>query len=223
MIVTWDPTFFPPNSTNNVEIYDTNFYQDSSLKFPAIQEHKLNTTNYTANVNGEAMIAISKDILAGNSTLNLTLLLVVMAPDEPRKDNLGPTVLLVNKKGSNSSADTDSDDEEKLGQKVGIPVGLIAFLAILAAIMFFILRRRRAGNGYQTSKSHSQRTAATPGLVGPHRRTSSFHDEPTRGMELQDREQGGDNWDWGSPTTSPTKGGNAFREEIGRQQTRKGW
>ena len=61
-----------------------------------------------------------------------------------------------------------------------------------------------------------------------HKRDASFHDEPTRGMELQNRNSGltgEDNWDWGSPVSSPTTVGgrnsNAFREEIQRQRSGK--
>ncbi|KAL9126437.1 MAG: hypothetical protein Q9217_004508 [Psora testacea] len=224
--VTWDASLFPPNSTNAVEIYHTDFLHNTTLKFPETEEYSLFKSDSTANVNGQATISISKDFLSGNSSVNLTLLLAVSSPDQPIVANPGPTVLLVNRRGSNSSAEPDSHSgsggEKKLGEKVGIPIGLIAFLVIIAALVFFVLRRRRAGSEYLTGKSQSQRTAA-PGLVGPHRRQASFHDEPTRGVELQDRGGSADNWDWGSPTTSPTSGGNAFREEIGRQQKDRGW
>ena len=111
------------------------------------------------------------------------------------------------------------------------------------------MRKRRIGGsrgGYSSSKSaRSQRIAAATAPVtganrGHHRRDPSFHDEPTRGMELQNRAgagaaggaagggSGGDNWDWGSPVSSPTNttitGGrdsNAFRDEIQRQRSGK--
>ncbi len=49
----------------------------------------------------------------------------------------------------------------------------------------------------------------------------SFHDEPTRGVELG-RMSKEDDWGWGSPVGSPTAGGgNVFREEVERQKS--GW
>lgn len=89
--------------------------------------------------------------------------------------------------------------------------------------------RKRRGLGYgggKAARSQRMNAAAAP-VAGPtrghHRRGSSFHDEPTRGVELQDRNGGGDSWDWGSPVSSPTTAGgrnsNAFREEMQRQKS----
>ncbi len=52
-----------------------------------------------------------------------------------------------------------------------------------------------------------------------------FRDEPTRGMELQDRQGQGhgrqDSWEAGwDSTSSQGGGGNAFRDEIDRQRRR---
>ena len=210
-----------------VEIYHTSFFQNTTLNFPALEADVVFKSESTPNVDGQARISISQDFLGGNSSVNLTLLLAVSPPDNAtRFSKPGPTILLVNKKGSNGTADNDNSGDssrtKKLGQEVGIPVGLIAFLVIVAALVFFVLRRRKSSGGYLTGKPHVQ-GASTPGLVGPHRRQPSFHDEPTRGVELQNRSSGGDNWDWGSPGTSPNGRGNAFREEIGRQKAGRGY
>lgn len=60
--------------------------------------------------------------------------------------------------------------------------------------------------------------------------SGGFRDEPTRGMELQDRERGGDggrqdSWEAGWDSASSQGGGggggtNAFRDEIERQRRR---
>ena len=205
-----------------VAVYNTDSFTNTSLDFPEKLSLALFQTNPTPNINGRANISIYEDFLAGDSTVNLTLSLAVSSPDEPRYAKPGPTIVLENKKASNGSSDSNSGSEEELSQKVGIPIGLVVFLVILAGLIFFVLRRRRAGAKLLTGKSQSQRTV-TPALAGPHRRQSSFHDEPTRGMELQDRRSGEDNWGWSSPTTSPTSGDNVFREEIGRQRTGRGW
>ena len=90
----------------------------------------------------------------------------------------------------------------------------------------FICFRKRRAKGYGAGKSLRQRVGS--GTGGGHRRDASFHDEPTTGVELRDRNRGltgetpEDNWDWGSPVSSPTSaggGGNAFRDEIQRQRS----
>lgn len=127
--------------------------------------------------------------------------------------------------------------DKKMGEKVGIPIGLILLTAIIVAMILLLLRRRRGGktmlgiaspgNGYDIGKLHSQRTATTIRSVEDHQHDNSFHDEPTRGMELQNQTRSApESWDWEreshetvSPiTASPTSGkGNEFREEIERQ------
>ena len=50
---------------------------------------------------------------------------------------------------------------------------------------------------------------------------AGFRDEPTRGMELQDRGGRQDSWEagWDNSSNSNSGGGNAFRDEIERQRT----
>ncbi len=75
------------------------------------------------------------------------------------------------------------------------------------AVGLFLCCRKRKGKGYGAGKSLRQRVGG-----GGHRRDASFHDEPTGGLELRERNKGltgeesGDNWDWGSPVGSPTGG-----------------
>lgn len=157
---------------------------------------------------------------------------------------------LASNNNSTTSASSGSSSTKKLGEEVGIPIGLIFFLALLGVAIFFILRRRKATGGdylaRRKSRTGSAKGAGAGGLVGPHQRTESFHDEPTMGggVELQSttrssraysgassvsRLSEGDSWGWGSPggggvsTTVTGGGGNVFREELGRQQTGRGY
>ena len=184
-------------------------------------------------------------MLNGTDSVSLTLQLVNYpnqtegAETEGNSPRLfsGPQVTLRNvlapNSTNNATASSDNNggsDSKELGQKVGIPIGLIFFLAIIGILAFIVLRRRRGNNGgYLSRKSHSERTGGgASGLVGPHRRTASFHDEPVRGggVELQERGHqrgasggGSSDWGWGSPRASEG-GGNVFREEVGRQRGR---
>lgn len=175
---------------------------------------------------------------------------------DPAKSN-GTFTSIQNATSRPSSSSSSSSSTKKLGEEVGIPIGLVFFLALLAVAAFLILRRRKAGTAgdyLARGKSRSGGSARAGGgggggggLVGPHhRRAESFHDEPTMGggVELQSttrssraysgassvsRLSEGDSWGWGgsSPggvsTTVTGGGGNVFREELGRQQTGRGY
>ena len=112
-----------------------------------------------------------------------------------------------------------------MGEKVGIPVGLVFLIVAVIAVALFVCFRKRRSKGYGAGKSLRQRVGG--GASRGHRRDPSFHDEPTTGVELKDRntrltgESPEDNWDWGSPVGSPAHAGgagNAFRDEIQRQR-----
>ncbi|KAG8530910.1 uncharacterized protein KY384_004267 [Bacidia gigantensis] len=228
-IVSWDPLRNEANSSNIVEIYATSFLEETTEGWPLIQHSALYRSPNVPNANGETTIETSKAWLNGTKLANLTMRLAVTPPPEKGapESKLGPFILLMDTAGSNSTSPSSESHNKKLGEKVGIPVGLILVLIVIAGLAFFFIRRRRRNADYLSRKSHTQRTQSggAGGLVGPldrsHRRTESFHDEPTRGVELQERhgDRGGSDWGWGSPT-SPTRG-NVFREEIGRQETGK--
>lgn len=174
----------------------------------------------------EILFDLDATWLNGSKSLNVTFFLEVESTMGPSNDTmyLGPWMVFTNNNATLSSSDTSKS--KKIGEGVGIPIGFLAFLAIVAGIAFFLWRKRKLNKGYGTGKSFPQRTGTNGGASRGHARQASFHDEPTRGVELQDRNKGltgEDNWGWGSPVSSPTSArhSNAFRDEISRQQTGK--
>ena len=175
--------------------------------------------------------------LDDQSTANLTLSLVVDQPGSSEsKVYDGPTFTLLSISSSADSStspspsSTTAPTDKKLGEKVGLPIGLVALIVLAGAVALFLCCRKRRNKGYGTGKSLRQRVSggSGDGAGRGHRRDASFHDEPTvGGMELKDRNKGltgeapADNWDWNSPVGSPSDGaggGNAFRDEIQRQR-----
>ncbi len=231
--VTWDQSLLPPNSTNTIALLSLeDLGHDSTDNMTMLQETK------APNSQGAVFLKMSPLWLNKKaSTTNLTLSLRNdKADNEPLP---GPTITLQgtnNSTTNNTTHSSPTSKAKKLGEAVGIPMGLVFLIIAVALIAAYIcMRKRRAGLGYGAGKkaARNQRMEAavsTPGAAGGghHRRDASFHDEPTRGMELQDRGRGltgEDNWDWGSPVGSPTVGGgggNAFRDEMQRQKGGRG-
>lgn len=248
LIVVWDPAMYPPTSSNTVYLFSTDYLESlpENDNFTDYLAHALINTHSVPARLGRGNFTTTQAMLNGTDSVSLTLRLVNF-PNQTEgaegegdfPDMLpGPQITLRNVVAGNStnnataspSSDDGDSNSRELGQKVGIPVGLIFFLAIIGILAFIILRRRRANNGgYLARKSHSERTGGAGGLVGPHRRTASFHDEPVRGggVELHERGHhrgvsggGSNDWGWASPRASEGGGGNVFREEVGRQRAR---
>ena len=247
--VTWDPTAFSSDGNVTIELTPTD---RGNPRFANTSGAALDDETFPQTVpteQGFIEFNITEDMLNLTTSGNLTFWFLELDSDE---EHLlpGPNITLINNSTeseikNNSTSDSDNSSgggskSKNLGEKVGAPIGTIAFVAILAILAFFLFRRYRSrgggGGDYLSGKSHSQRTSTGNGFtggssVGGHRRTESFHDEPTRGMELQDRQRSGttnsgggaDNWDWGrdsvSPPTSPGGTSNVFRDEIQRQRT----
>lgn len=222
--VTWDPSLFEDDANNTVQVYNVDA---SGLNSPTTADilASLNATNYQ----GSVFLNMSSVWLSGQSTANLTLSLIVDQQGSDPKVFGGPTFTLL------STSDSDSTDSEpssgpskskELGEKVGLPIGLVFLIVAAIAAALFVCFRKRRGKGHGTGKSFGQRVGSGTGRG--HRRDASFHDEPTTGVELKDRNKGltgespEDNWDWGSPVGSPSSvggAGNAFRDEIQRQRS----
>ena len=208
----WDVGLFNVGSNVTIELQ----YVTNETSLPEDTDNTIFTTTADSAL-GYTSINTTSAMLNGSTNATLTLFLNTTINDQPKRYS-GPTFTLLDK--TDSSGDSNSD-KKKLGEEVGIPIGLIFFFVILAGIAFAFWRHRRNNSGNATGKSLPQRTATGGG--GGHRRTESFHDEPTRGMELQNRHDrgGGDNWDWGRESigspVSPT--GNHFRDELSRQKT----
>ena len=214
--MTWDTSLFAANTTSTVEVEYFDNPDDKTASTVPLEGLK------APNSDGAMYINTTSSWLKGQSSVNLTLFFI----SEDDTVLTGPTIHLTK---SNSTAPSGSN-KKKLGEEVGIPVGLVVIGAALLIIGAFVCLRRRA-RGFTVTGKPRDMAAATGGIAATrgHRRDPSFHDEPTRGVELQDRNKayaGDDNWDWGSPVSSPTRGGsggNVFRDEVGRQKVGRGY
>lgn len=217
-LVTWDTSLFGANATNVLQLISLNHTGGGTI------EKEITNSSVAASV-GANVLNMTSEWLNGQASINITLWMhsnAIMETANPEHQNLyGPIITLKSSKNTTTSSPKSS---KKLGEEVGIPVGLVVLIVAVIAIAGFLFLRKRRAQGYGGSATRSQRLAkVTPPVGGRgHHRDASFHDEPTRGVELQNRNRGGDdNWDWGSPVSSPTGGGresNAFREEISRQR-----
>ncbi|KAL8863157.1 MAG: hypothetical protein Q9178_000532 [Gyalolechia marmorata] len=206
--VTWDPTLLEFNSTNRIELR----LVDDNANSRAIWSHA-----GVANEEGKVDdFLIHDDINLKNGT-ELTLFLV----SEPSNNNAlsGPRMTLILDE-ENAKNGTSKGKDDRLGEKAGIPVGLGVFLIAVAGLVFWLLRRRRNKSaGYMAKRKGTSRMTGDDSGVG-----GGFRDEPTRGMELQDRQGHGrqDSWEagWDSTSSQGGGGGNTFRDEIDRQRRR---
>lgn len=208
--VTWDPTLFAYNSTNKVELHRINGTNTSEI------------WSHSALVNEQGYVEMPIHDDYGANGTNLTL--YIHSIDEQNGDpttKSGPMLTLVsNSTTSNHTSSNDSSSSKQLGEKAGIPVGLGIVLIAAAGLIFWFLRRRRNKSaGYLANRPRGTTRMTGDGSGG-------FRDEPTRGLELQDRAGHGrqDSWEAGWDTASSQGGGrgggNTFRDEIDRQRRR---
>ncbi|KAL8914713.1 MAG: hypothetical protein Q9171_000726 [Xanthocarpia ochracea] len=208
--LTWDPTLLEFNSTNRIELRVV----DDNANSPAIWSHA-----GVANEEGKVDDFLIHDDISLKNLTELTLFLV----SEPSNKNSlsGPRMTLIIDKESAKNG-TSKGKDDRLGEKAGIPVGLGVFLIAVAGLVFWLLRRRRNKSaGYMAKRKGTSRMTGDDSGIG-----GGFRDEPTRGMELQDRQGPGrqDSWEAGWDSTSSQGGagggGNTFRDEIDRQRRR---
>ena len=160
---------------------------------------------------------------------NLTIVLRTYTEDNNADEDFerpivrtGPTIVLLNKKGPNvggGGGGGGGGGSNKLGQSVGIPIGLLAVLAIVGTAIFFVLRRRKRNRGDYNIKRRQSGASKGGGLVGPfqgmrrpHKREPSF--------SFQDESvKGGGVWAGGAKGGGDGGGGAAGVE----LQERQGW
>ncbi|KAL9065646.1 MAG: hypothetical protein Q9161_008090 [Pseudevernia consocians] len=226
LAVTWDTSLFEDGANNTVQVYNVDA---TDLNSPGTADilASLNATNFE----GSVFLNMSSAWLSSQPTANLTIALIVDQEGRDPEIFAGPVFTLLSTSSSDSTHSEPSSapsSGKKLGEKVGLPIGLVFLIVAAIAVAFFVCFRKRRGKGYGTGKSLRQRVSGGAGRG--HRRDPSFHDEPTTGVELKDRNKGltgespEDNWEWGSPVSSPTTAGgagNAFRDEIQRQRSRR--
>ncbi|KAL8867457.1 MAG: hypothetical protein Q9198_008506 [Flavoplaca austrocitrina] len=215
--VTWDPTLFANESTNNILLrIVTPADSDGNTESQVIWKHEgvRNEEGQVSDFLVHHDTFDAEEFGLKNNT-NLTLFIKSEPSDQPVWS--GPTLtLLVNKNSKNGTKD---GKDNHIGEKAGIPVGLGVFLIAVAGLVFWFLRRRKNKSaGYMAKRKGGSRMTGDETGVG-----GGFRDEPTRGMELQDRQGHGrqDSWDAGwDSTSSQGGGGNTFRDEIDRQRRR---
>ncbi|KAL8920277.1 MAG: hypothetical protein Q9208_006345 [Pyrenodesmia sp. 3 TL-2023] len=210
--VTWDPRLFTHNSTITVSLKYAN---DTNRNDIWHQDRLINEQGYVK-------LKIYDEYLNGyGNRTNVTLFITSEDADgkgDPRPRS-GPVFTMITH-STNGTSNSDNGDDE-IGKKAGIPVGLGVFLIAVAGLIFWFLRRRkRNAAGYMGKRSRSARMTGDESGVG----ASGFRDEPTRGLELQDRAGHGrqDSWEagWDTSSSQGGGGGNAFRDEIDRQRRR---
>ncbi|KAL8626468.1 hypothetical protein Q9189_007836 [Teloschistes chrysophthalmus] len=214
--VTWDPTLFTPNATNQIELKHENNTNGTMIW----------SQSGVVNEAGSVNLLMHEDYLQSPNRTNLTLFIhsVASGPDAQPLTKSGPVFTLITNATlvSQEKAKGKSSGAKELGEKAGVPVGLGVFLIACAAGLFWFLRRRRnAKAGYLANRSRP----TTRRMTGDDTAGGGFRDEPTRGMELQDRGGGvgagrKDSWEAGWETGSSQGGGNAFRDEVERQRRR---
>ncbi|KAL8718412.1 MAG: hypothetical protein Q9181_008204, partial [Wetmoreana brouardii] len=204
--VSWDPTLFEKNSTYEIELYLANG-TDNRIWNTLPLETKVSHTP----------LKIAASYLQGNGT-NVTLFIHPTSGDDPLTLS-GPVFTIITNSTDKNGTSHGGNSNKDLGEKAGIPVGLGIFLIAAAALIFWLLRRRRNNSaGYM-----AKRGTRTSRMTGEESRVGGgFRDEPTRGMELQNRgaHERQDSWEAGWDTASSQGGGNTFRDEIDRQRRR---
>ncbi|KAL8850416.1 MAG: hypothetical protein Q9221_004648 [Calogaya cf. arnoldii] len=213
--LTWDPTLFKQESTNSISLVIVHATEDGKRnntviwKQDGVRNEEGKVTDFQVHQDD-----FENEAFGLKNATSLTLFIQSDPSDEPVKS--GPTLtLIVDPKNANS---TKSGKDSHIGEKAGIPVGLGVFLIAVAGLVFWFLRRRRNNSaGYLAKRKGVSR------MTGDESGGGGFTDEPTRGMELQDRQGHGrqDSWEAGwDSTSSQGGGGNTFRDEIDRQRRR---
>ncbi|KAL8769072.1 MAG: hypothetical protein Q9209_004858 [Squamulea sp. 1 TL-2023] len=209
--LTWDPTLFEFDSTNTVELKTVTSADNSTVIWSQAG---------IRNEDGKVKEFLMHDDMFEDFDLKNGTNVTLFIKSDPSENPIwsGPTMtLIMDEKTAKNGTSKGKDD--RIGQKAGIPVGLGVFLIAVAGLVFWFIRRRRNRSaGYMAKRKGVSRMTGDEGGAG-----GGFRDEPTRGMELQDRQGHGrqDSWEAGwDSTSSQGGGGNTFREEIDRQRRR---
>ncbi|KAL8992616.1 MAG: hypothetical protein Q9169_006962 [Polycauliona sp. 2 TL-2023] len=218
--LTWDPTLFNSESTVSVRLSPVvSADEEGNTNTTIIWKHQ-GVRNEVGKVDDFQIH--EDDFEAFNLKNNTRVTLFISSAPSDKPDVIdkpvmsGPTLFVV---VSDDYAKNGTNSDSHIGEKAGIPVGLGVFLIAVAGLVFWFLRRRRNKSaGYMSKRKGAARMTGDESGVG-----GGFTDEPTRGMELQDRQGHGrqDSWDAGwDSTSSQGGGGNTFRDEIDRQRRR---
>jgi len=192
----------------------------------------------TLNNYGYVTMTMDSAWLQGQPRNNLTLNIIQLdpTPDHRASSRIGPIVSLINKPVQHYPPSPPTKPPGKLGLLVGLPVAFGFFLFVLLGLLFGMRKHRKIGlgsvmgsrKGYGVGKSRRQRVGNKGAIRLGEREAGApdteFRDEPTRGVELQQRQHAREESldDLVSSPTEQTdhrRHGNAFRDEISRQRT----
>ncbi|KAI9871018.1 MAG: hypothetical protein M1830_003526 [Pleopsidium flavum] len=235
--VTWDADYYPINSTITIELDYAN--ANASEGGPVATSLPKTLNNY-----GYVTITMNSDWLKGLSRNNLTLFIIQLDPTPDHRTSVlkGPTISLINKPVTHYPPPPPTSMPNKLGLLVGLPISLGFVMFVLFGLFLGMRKHRKIGlgsvmgsrKGYGVGKSRRQRVGKNGAIRLGEREVgvrapveTGFRDEPTRGVELQQRQHAREeNLDdlVSSPTREhfgddPRMQGNAFRDEITRQKT----
>ncbi|KAL8683541.1 MAG: hypothetical protein Q9186_000453 [Xanthomendoza sp. 1 TL-2023] len=218
--VSWDPHLFKTNSSNSVKASLVTSSDASGKTNATVIWSHVPIANEIGQVND--FIIRPEDLQGAKNNTLITLFIVSESEElESPETKSGPTLNLITN-GTDSKNSTSHGKDSHIGENAGIPVGLGVFLIAAAGLIFWLIRRRKKNSaGYMAKrKGASRMTGDESGTGGGG--GGGFRDEPTRGMELQDRQGRGrqDSWEAGWDSTSSQGGGNTFRDEIDRQRRR---
>ncbi|MCJ1362953.1 hypothetical protein MMC16_002059 [Acarospora aff. strigata] len=230
-IVTWNADYYPINSTIIIEADYVNASGGGAVAWSSPK---------TLNNYGFVTMTMDSAWLQGQKRNNLTLYIIQLdpTPNQRASTKSGPTISLINKPVEHYPP-PPTKPPSKLGLQIGLPVGLGLFVFVLFGLFLGMRKHRKIGlgsvmgsrKGYGVGKSRRQRVGKKGGIRLDERGVdipdTGFRDEPTRGVELQQRQHAreeslDDLVD--SPTeegfgTDPKLHGNAFRDEVSRQKT----
>lgn len=232
MIVIWDPDVFTdvlePNSTIMIELA---YLESSDLNASNI----FNRSEAVVYEKGYILMKMQEEWLNKSESKNFTTYLVSPSKDSANLVKVGPTLTLIKE----SSPASSGKDPNKLGVKLGVPFAMAFLVVVLLLLCLGTKKQRRnawnkvsgsRSSGYLAKRSRGHQTPGGIQLREDGMGGGRFHDEPDRGVELQDRDgrrhHSGDS-SFGSLGSSPTQEGfggrtpggpNVFRDEISRQK-----
>ncbi|KAH0542652.1 hypothetical protein FGG08_002975 [Glutinoglossum americanum] len=239
--VTWDPSFFGPNSTVSIWLN----YVD-----PEGGGREAWNSGPRANSYGFVSLQMDNSWRKDNSRNNLTFYLVKVGSNEVQPTVIqGPTISLIKKPAQHYPPPPRTKAPSGLSLEIGIPVALVFIFVVVCGLWIGMRKHRTIGlgninigrnKGYGVGQSRRQRIKrskkAGPIQLGDDTmaepRGDGFRDHPIDDVELAERQarpRGHIRDDsLGSLADSPTqgtfrqdqrRGNNAFRDEVARQKT----
>ena len=202
---TWNPKQFAPNATNYIEIHNANSTSSANSKIDKTEE----VHNLQGYIN---IYMLEKHLLghAGNDTdsaANLTFHLISTPVCGEPNTTIGPIISLTYDPDSLPKIRIPDAIPKKLGFQIGLPVALVALIVIGLSICCAIRKNkekwrevRHHGSDYVKNRARKRRAAKGQSIE---LNDYDFDSSTARAERFEDE---------------PTRGGNAFRDEIERQK-----